>query len=437
MGACAAVSEALRSRLLASFERIETIDTHEHIIPEAERTSSRIDFFTLCGHYALNDVISAGLTPEAQQLLQREDRSDADKWRAFEPSWQAARLTSYGEALRIAIGSVYGFREISAKTLPAINEAIANRNKPGLYADILKKRARLAFCVNDEYWQSGPAPVDRRFFVLARKFDQWVTPITRAGLQRLEQQAGKSIGRLSDLKRVLEDQFRRAIEAGMVTVKTTIAYQRDLRFDEASEADASRDFEGLLQDATPPPEGFRALERRPYRRLSNHMMHHLIGLADAHKIPVQIHTGMQAGNGNFVTNSRPTDLTTLFFLFPRVAFDLFHTSYPWLSECAVLAKTFPNVHADFCWTHIISRTAAVRALHEMLDTVPANKIFGFGGDYRYPELSYAHLVMARRNIVQTLAERVEAHMCTEEEAATVGRWLLHDNPARLFSPKQA
>jgi hypothetical protein len=71
----------------------------------------------------------------------------------------------------------------------------------------------------------------------------------------------------------------------------------------------------------------------------------------------------------------------------------------------------------------------------MLDMVPANKIFGFGGDYRYPELSYAHLVMARRNIATVLTERVERRTFTEEEAAEIGRWMLRDNPARLFSPR--
>ena len=48
------------------------------------------------------------------------------------------------------------------------------------------------------------------------------------------------------------------------------------------------------------------------------------------------------------------------------------------------------LYIDLCWAHIISPSASKRALHEMLDTVPSNKIFGYGGDYRYPELSYAH-----------------------------------------------
>ena len=75
------------------------------------------------------------------------------------------------------------------------------------------------------------------------------------------------------------------------------------------------------------------------------------------------------------------------------------------------------------------------ALHEMLDSVPLNKIFGFGGDYRYPELSYAHLMMARRNIARVLAERVEDGSLTEEEAASTAKWLLYDNPAKLFVRK--
>jgi predicted TIM-barrel fold metal-dependent hydrolase len=164
------------------------------------------------------------------------------------------------------------------------------------------------------------------------------------------------------------------------------------------------------------------------------MFHHLASLADAHNVPFQVHTGLQAGNGNYLRNTNPTDLTNLFFLFPRVKFDLFHIGYPFWRECAVLTKTFPNVHLDFCWMHVISPSGARTALHEVLDSVPANKIFGFGGDYRYPELSYAHLAMARRNIARVLAERTEAGLNTESEAVTLGRWLMHDNPARLFTP---
>ena len=162
------------------------------------------------------------------------------------------------------------------------------------------------------------------------------------------------------------------------------------------------------------------------------MFHHLMRLAEAHRMPVQIHTGLHAGNGNFIANSNPTHLTNLFFLYPGVQFDLFHISYPYQGELSVLAKLFRNVHADFCWAHIISPSVSRRTLHEFLETVPYNKLFGFGGDYRYPELSYAHAKMARRNIAQALAEKTAEGFCSEKEAVEIGRALLHDNPARFF-----
>jgi uncharacterized protein len=434
--AAKAASTALATRLHRSLESLETIDTHEHLLPEAQRVSQRSDFFTLASHYAINDVISAGLAVEDAKRLESPDLSPSDKWKLFGPYWEHARFTGYGEALRIAIRDIYGFETISAATLPKINDAIAARNKTGLYEDVLKRRMRLRFAINDQYWEPKAVAVNTEFFALAQKFDGFVMPISAAGVHRLEKTADASITSLPDLKRAMEKMFVHAVKTGMVAVKSTAAYQRDLHFREVSEAEAAADFERLVKDTDPAPEGYRALENRPYRNLADHMFHHLTALADAHRVPFQIHTGLQAGNGNFVTNSRPTDLTNLFFRFPRVAFDLFHIGYPYWRECAVLAKTFPNVHIDFCWMHIVSPTGARTAMHEMLDSVPANKIMGYGGDYRYPELSYGHLVIARRNIARVLAERVEAGSNSEEDAARIGRWLMADNPARVFARRR-
>lgn len=432
LAAAAAPSQQLQTRLLKSLESLECIDTHEHLLPEPDRVKLKADFFTLASHYAISDVISAGLRAEDAARLEKPDVALAEKWRLFEPWWKYARHTGYAECLRIAMREVYGAEQITAATLPKLNEAIAAKNKPGLYREILKRRGRIRYAINDEYWHNEPLPVDPEYFALARKFDWFLTPITPVGLGRLEKLADMSIGSIRDLKRALQKHFELSLSMGMVTVKSTMAYQRDLRFDEVNEQDAQRDFESLLKGAQPVPEGFRALEARPYRKLTAHMMHHLCALCSEHGVPFQFHTGLHAGNGNYVTNSRPSDLTNLFYLFPRVRFDLFHIGYPFQGETAVLAKEFPNAYVDFCWMHIVSPSAARRAMHEMLDMVPANKIFGFGGDYRYPELSLAHLIMARRNIAQVLAERVEAKLCTEQDAAELGRWLMLDNALAMF-----
>jgi hypothetical protein len=428
-----AQSTSLQSRLLTSLEALNTIDTHEHIIPEADRAASKVDFFTLASHYLLDDVTSAGLPNDSRAKIESPDTAESEKWRLFEPYWTFARLTGYGQALRIAMRDIYGADQISSASLPKINDAIAARNRIGLYKYVLKDRARFRYCLNDDYWNAAPVRPDPAFFRYAHKFDRFVTPITPAGVHRLEKLVDLPITSVSGLKRAMERIFEQSLAAGMVTVKSTIAYDRNLRFEEVSEPDAERSFQDLITGRVQaPPEGFERLQHRPFRPMEDHMYHHLVRLVEAHKLPMQIHTGLHAGNGNFIQNSNPADLTNLFFLYPRVQFDIFHIGYPYQGEVSVLAKLFPNVHVDFCWMHVVSPTAARQALHTMLDMVPANKIFGFGGDYRYPELSYAHLVIARRNIAQVLAERVEAKTCTEDEAVELGRWLLVDNPARMF-----
>ncbi len=432
-----AATPELQVELLNAIDKIPIVNTHEHIIPEEERTSSRVDFFTLAGHYAINDAISAGLTGDNLNVVQDPDADPAQRWRAFESYWQSARMTGYGRALRIAIQDIYGVDEISAGSLPAINREIEAANRQGLYEQILVRRSNIAYSVLDDYWNATPVRPDPSYFKCARKFDRYVTPQSLSDIRNLEVLTDVSITNLAGLKHAMETSFRQSLDVGMVAVKSTLAYNREIHFAEASVRDAESSLQSLLTETATLPAGFRSRVHRPFRPLEDHMLHHLIALAEAHGVPVQIHTGLHAGNGNFIRNSEPTHLTNLFFLFPSVQFDLFHMSYPYQGEAAVIAKMFPNVYIDLCWAHVISPSASRHALHEMLDTVPSNKILGFGGDYRYPELSYAHSRIARQNIARVLADKVGEGCCSEEEALELAHRLLHDNPDALFGQKNA
>jgi hypothetical protein len=90
------------------------------------------------------------------------------------------------------------------------------------------------------------------------------------------------------------------------------------------------------------------------------------------------------------------------------------------------------VTANFCWMWVINPAAARRALSDMLDAVPANKIHGFGGDYIFVEGAYGHAMVARREIPRVLCEKVEEGRFTEEYALEVGRMILRDNAIANF-----
>ncbi|MCC6857057.1 MAG: amidohydrolase family protein [Bryobacterales bacterium] len=427
-------SPALAQDLAGELDRIRLYDSHEHLTPEKERVRESVDFFGLAAHYLLNDVISAGLTGEALSVVRDAKAPPGKRWAAFEPYWRMARFTGYGQALSIAVRDIYGVEEISGQTLARIDEAIRTRNRPGLYDYVLRERAGIDWCLVDAYWNERPDRLEPEYFLLAQKFDGFVTPASPKDVARLEQVSGVSIQSLAGLKKALAATFERAVRSGMVSVKSTLAYRRELLFHEVSEQDAARDFEAMMQSAVEMPRGFRAQKMRPLRRLEDYMFHQVVRLAEAHRYPFQIHTGLLAGNACFIENTNPNLLANLFHLYPGVKFDLFHIGYPYQEELGVLAKLFPNVHADFCWAHIISPAGSRRTLDEYLETVPVNKILAFGGDYRFPELAYAHARMARRNVVQVLAGKVEAGLFTERQALEVGRLLLRENALALFPP---
>lgn len=426
----------LENRLFEVFNQMWIADSHEHIFDESDRTSRDIDFFDLLSHYTLGDLGNAGLTREGVKLAMDKKAPDARRWAAVEPYWKYARFTGYAQNLRIAIKDIYGFDEISAATISGINDAIRQKNKPGLYKHVLKDRARIRFYVQDDR-HVHPSKPDRNYFVIAREFDDFVMPLSRADVHRLEQLTNTSITSLATLEAALEVRFNEARAAEMSAVKTLLAYRRDIYFAEAERSAAEADFARMMQVEKTPPWDFHQLKNPAFRNLQDHMFHRVMQLANAHHVPVQIHTGLNSiaqGDYNDITNTNPAHLVNIFFLYQDTKFDLFHLGYPYIAEIGALVKCFTHVYLDFCWAHIISPTTSARAMSEFLDTLPSNKMLAFGGDFLYAELAYAHAKIARRVVAKVLAVKVQEGFCTEEEAVELGRRMFFDNVASLFYP---
>jgi len=432
-----AKASGLESRLFEHFDAMWIADSHEHIYDESDRTSRDIDFFDLLSHYTLGDLGNAGLTHEGVQLAMNKKAPEAKRWAAVEPYWKYARFTGYAQNLRIAIKDIYGFDEISASTIGGINDAIRQKNKPGLYKEVLKDKGRIRFYVQDDR-HVHPSKPDRNYFVIAREFDDFVMPSSRADVHKLEQLTNTSITSLATLEAALEVRYNEALAAEMSAVKTLLAYRRDIYFAEVERSTAEADFARMIAVEKTPPWDFHQLKNPAFHNLQDHMFHRVMQLANAHHTPVQVHTGLNSisqGQYNDITNTNPAHLVNIFFLYQDTKFDLFHLGYPYLAEIVALVKCFTHVYLDFCWAHIISPTTSARAMSESLDTLPSNKILGFGGDFLYAELAYAHAKIARRIVAKVLAVKVQEGFCAEEEAAELGKRMLFDNIASLFYPE--
>ena len=441
----------IADRIAEVVNGIWIVDTHEHLLSEEERARAAVDFSYLFPHYASSDLISAGMPPALLEAVRlpirqvlldrtvrmrrprpyptptRADMSLQQRWKAIEPYWEHIRYTGYGKCLRIAVRDLFGIPDISRQTYRQLSEAIAASNKPGWYKHVLKSKARITVSIQDD----GRADVNKTFFAPVVRLEHFAAARTREELAALETDSGLAIHSLDDLLKAMQKVLQGYLRDGAVGIKIGIAYRRIIRFEKVAKADAERLFNRIAGHLG---EGLSWEEARP---LQDYVIHQIIRAAIDHNVPVQIHTGLQEGNENILTNSNPMQLVNLFIEYREAKFDLFHGGYPYMGEALSLAKNFANVFLDLCWLHIISPSAGARMLHEAIETVPANKIFAFGGDFLIPEGAYGHSVMARQIVSQVLAEKVRDGYLTEDEALRLARLVLRENPAALYRLKLA
>ena len=420
-------SADLRQRLDDAIQALPAIDTHEHIPDESTLARDRLGFFSFFDHYVSSDLVSAGMPRETLNVIRDPSNGlgTEGRWSLIDPFWPHARTTGYGRAMLEYMRDLFGVEDINGETVVELDRRIREAHQPGWYHTVLREKANIdkALVI---IWPGGSVDVDQELFRAVPILDHYAIAGTRTELSALEKQSNASIQTLDQLLAAQEAKLDEFTGKGIIAVKIFLAYRRPLFFERIPKATAARAFDRLWLSQT------QDLAFDDLKPLQDFMTRNLVGLAADRRLPIQIHTGMQEGNGNYLENSNPLHLSNLFMEFGDARFDIFHAGYPFTSEVAVLAKNFPNVYADLCWVHAISPTVAIRTLHEWLETIPTNKIFAFGGDSNYVEGAYGHGKVARRIVQQVLTEKVESGYLSEDEALSAACRLLRENAAGLF-----
>ncbi|MCW4032077.1 MAG: amidohydrolase family protein [Candidatus Bathyarchaeota archaeon] len=432
--------------------KIKIIDTHEHLQKEENRLKSEVDPLQLfLGQYVSSDLISSGMPIEDFNVVVNNQISIKDRWEKLSQYWDNVQNTGYAQALHIAVKDIYGVDGLEKNTITELTEKMKQLNKRGLYKTILKDKAGIEIALHDtilkakdyDYWNIKPIAktldIDRSLFAPVHRFQDFLGIMERTDLDSLSRRLNYSIHSLEDLVKVFRTEFEN-LSSKIYAVKIWLAYRRSMFFEKTTYAEAEKTFNEIYkQDSFKRidvsgtrltfPEGISFKEAKP---LQDFMVHEMIKLAIKHKLPLQIHTGIHEGNENIINNSNPTNLTNLFLEYKEAKFDIFHAGYPFLEETAAIVKNFQNVYVDLCWLHIISPSTARRVLYEWLDTLPINKILGFGGDYTFIEGSYGHSVIARRNVTNVLQRKIDEGIVTLDETIKIAKRLLRENAIELF-----
>lgn len=423
---------------------IRLIDTHEHLPPESERVNKVVDVLSqFYLHYASSDLISAGMSPE-DLIYIKDTKIPLDyRWAIFESWWEKIRNTGYSRCMEIAARELYGVDGINSETYKPLSRKMMERNKEGLYKWVLHEKAGIDVCVLDTLRDAYD--VDSELFVPVLRVSEYASPRIKKDLEVLGKQFDNPIHNLGDYVNLVKGRFD-ALEGRVAAVKIALAYDRSLFFEKRTFSEAEESLNKIFKTkgfSWSPIEGTEYMElaqdgpgREELLPLQDYLVHLSIQEASKRGIPIQIHTGLHEGNKNIISNSNPELLVNLFLEYGEAKFDIFHGSWPYSSQLSALAKNFQNVYIDMCWMHIISPSRAMSALDEWLDEVPVNKIMGFGGDFLCVEGSYGHSVMARDNIAQVLAKKVDDGIYVMDEAKKYAIWILRDNPKRLFFPEK-
>lgn len=417
--------DEFENRISEYVNNLELVDTHDHISSmESLKSHSTLDFMLLLHHYADDDIKSAGMSkPQFAELL-TDKYSVKEKWALVKPYWEASKNTAYGRVVLLSIDELYGIKELSDETVEALSEQIKKSyDDANWYNYVLKVRSKIKYAIMD----IGSRRMDDEMFVYVEKFDRFIRINSKEDLLSIGKAYETEVATLDSYVATLEKAFQQAIDRGIVGVKSALAYHRPINYENVPKEKANQVFNLIINGSSS-----RLFDFEEVKSLQDYMMHRIIGLARKHDLPMQIHTGLQAGDGNYISNSNPALLTNLFLEYRDVRFSVFHGSYPYGGELSALAKNFRNVFLDMSWLYIISPSYSERYLHEWLETIPSNKIMAFGGDFHNVENILGHALMARMVVSKVLIEKVKTGYLTEKEAKGIAERLLYKNALELF-----
>jgi uncharacterized protein len=413
-------------------DTFEIVDTHEHV--QTPGDSTIFEFFNTVSYFA-SDIYSAG-APSYNNLIKEKFNADS-LWNQFGKYYNYSRATSYHEQFMKTLSILYGYNkpylvreDVKALYDKMIYNNYRNYNK---WFDEVFHKGKFKTMLLDQYWNQFNTQIDPAYYQLVYDINKSVSLVSEAA-------ENKKITSNSDLLKLMNkeviitktlDDYTNLIDSvlmvfkrnGAVCIKNCLAYDRSLYFEDIDYAEASRIFN---KSAT--------LDSKEKKELEDYVFHHIVQQSIKLELPIQIHTGYLAVSNSQLDNGQPMKLLNLFIKYPKAKFILFHGSYPWTGDYVAIGKNFANVYLDLVWLPQISKTAAIRTLHEMLDAVPYNKIM-WGGDALRIDDTIGSLELGKEVVATVLSERVEKGWMTEEMALDIARRIFRDNASDLFHLK--
>jgi len=414
--------------------QLPKIDTHEHLAPEKVQLSTSVDILDLLLFpYNCDTLRSAGCTDEEWQQITDKARPLLQRCELLEKYLSSIRYAAVFRAFARTMALEFGEEKVDAQALCRADVVLQERIRKPHYHDTMERmniRGSISFYLYD----AAECFQDNRLRYVPNVTD--MLPQGRDDVVRLEKAAGVKIYTLEGFLHAVERMFESYAAAGVRAIKFSSGYWRTLHYAAPDRQRAAQQLEAVLAAQQNGDDHLgRPILRKTYEEvaaLEDCMIHHMLALCERHGFAAVFHVGMHAWNDNDPERARAHYLRNIIRRYSGVNFVLLHVGIPHFEEAVLMARYYPNVYLDLTWTHICSPRLAKEIVHRILEQVPVNKVFAFGGDYGYILALRGHLEIAMENLADVMVESVADGIMDEEQGKAILRSWYFDNPNRVY-----
>ena len=335
------------------------------------------------------------------------------------------RFNSYFVWLEKSLQELYEFYEpLTADNWDEISKRIEKAHGDKEYhMDILREKCKYEKIILDTYWQPGSNNGRPDIFTPTFRVDPFFygyDPDAR------DHDGNRPFQLYGDIPQDLDEyiSFIKNIvalkkEQGCIALKCAIAYNRGL------------DFEKVSRD-----KAYKALNKKDVQKTAedikvyqDYIFWKICEIAAEFKLPIQCHTGMGQ-----LTKTNAMAMKEVIEKNPETKFVIFHCSYPWMDDVNGLLRTYHNVYPDLCWLPLLSTSAAIRMLHELIEGGTCDKVC-WGCDTWTSEESYGALLAFRFVLVKVLKEKIRDGYITLNDAKDIIDNIMYNNAFKLYYGK--
>lgn len=232
------------------------------------------------------------------------------------------------------------------------------------------------------------------------------------------------------------DRVGKAVNEGVVSLKSVIAYSTGLEIRRHSEDDV-REAYGKILSEVKSGRSMREIfygESAHAKAIMDYFV--FLGVEDSAKlgVPFQLHTGI----GNPMTlNLMKTNPILLRHLINDESTQgarliITHGGYPHMEASGFLVNSYPNVFIDFSLVNPFISVGVREKLLNLFEMAPTTKIMYGSDGHKIPELYWFSAIKAKRALSAALNELLVSEEIDEEWAREIAEQVLHENAERVY-----